>query len=117
MGRIARLIRRHYVPFLLKPVVKGLVALFFAGVFVLSVISIQHIELGLGKPLEIEKNPILTFKSRPEIGVTVRVLFGRLLQQPGDLSGHRSSSILRVYGRERHRSHWPAAPLRAIHDL
>ena len=49
IGRIARFIRRHYAPFLLRPVVKGLVLLTFSGIFTLSVISMQHIELGLGK--------------------------------------------------------------------
>lgn len=49
LGRIARFIRRHYAPFLLKPLVKGLVLLGFAGVFVASMISMQHIELGLGE--------------------------------------------------------------------
>ena len=48
LGRIALFIRRYYVPFLLKPFVKGFVLLVFGGIFVLSVISIQHIELGLG---------------------------------------------------------------------
>lgn len=49
LGRIARFIRRHYAPVLLRPVVKGLVLLTFAGMFVASVISMQHIQLGLGE--------------------------------------------------------------------
>lgn len=49
IGTLARLIRRHYAPFLLKPAVKAVVFLLFCGLFVLSVISMQHIELGLGK--------------------------------------------------------------------
>ena len=49
LGRVARFIRRHYAPFLLQPVVKGIVMLVFAGLFVLSVVSMQHIELGLGE--------------------------------------------------------------------
>lgn len=49
LGTIARFIRRYYAPFILQPVVKGVVLLMFAGLFVLSVISIQHIELGLGE--------------------------------------------------------------------
>lgn len=49
LGTIARFIRRHYAPFLLQPAVKGVVLLIFSGLFVLSVISIQHIELGLGE--------------------------------------------------------------------
>lgn len=48
LGRIARYIQRHYAPFLLQPVVKGVVLLTFVGFFVLSVISMQHIQLGLG---------------------------------------------------------------------
>ena len=48
ISTLAKFIRRYYVPFLLKPAVKGVVILTFAGIFVCSVISIQHIELGLG---------------------------------------------------------------------
>ena len=49
LGRIGRFIRRYYAPFLLKPFVKGCILLGFAGIFVASVISMQHIELGLGE--------------------------------------------------------------------
>jgi Niemann-Pick C1 protein len=49
LGRVARFIRRYYAPFLLKPVVKGCVLTIFAGIFVASIISVQHINLGLGK--------------------------------------------------------------------
>jgi Niemann-Pick C1 protein len=49
LGRVARFVRRYYAPFLLKPVVKGFVLTIFAGLFVASVISMQHIDLGLGK--------------------------------------------------------------------
>ena len=47
-GRITRFFRRKYGPFILNRSVKGFVLLFFAGIFVASVISIQHISLGLG---------------------------------------------------------------------
>jgi Niemann-Pick C1 protein len=49
LGRLARFIRRYYAPFLLKPFVKGCVMIAFTGVFVASIISMQHIELGLGE--------------------------------------------------------------------
>ena len=49
VGTLTKFIRRKYAPFLLKPVVKVLVLLLFGGIFVCSVISIQHIQLGLGK--------------------------------------------------------------------
>lgn len=49
LGRIARFIRRTYAPFLLRPVVKGVIGLIFSGIFVTSVISMQHIKLGLGE--------------------------------------------------------------------
>lgn len=49
LGTVARFIRRHYAPILLQPAMKGVVLLIFSGLFVLSVISIQHIELGLGE--------------------------------------------------------------------
>ena len=48
LGPVAKFIRRRYVPWLFKPFAKGFVLLVFLGVFVLSVVSIQHIQLGLG---------------------------------------------------------------------
>ncbi|KIJ70333.1 hypothetical protein HYDPIDRAFT_77663 [Hydnomerulius pinastri MD-312] len=59
LGTIARFIRRHYAPFLLQPVVKGAVLLTFAGLFVLSVISMQHIELGLDQRLALPSDSYL----------------------------------------------------------
>jgi Niemann-Pick C1 protein len=49
MGRMAKFIRRYYAPFLLQPVVKSCVIAFFGGLFIASVISIQHIDMGLGQ--------------------------------------------------------------------
>lgn len=46
---LARFFRKHYAPFILRPVIKGIVVLIFGGFFVISVISMQHIELGLGR--------------------------------------------------------------------
>lgn len=43
-----RFIRKHYAPFLLRPAVKRVVLLSFAGIMVVSIISMQHIELGFG---------------------------------------------------------------------
>ncbi|KAG1753799.1 patched family-domain-containing protein [Suillus paluster] len=59
LGRVARFIRRHYAPFLLQPVVKGAVLLTFAGFFVLSVISMQHIPLGLDQRLALPSDSYL----------------------------------------------------------
>ncbi|KAG0705425.1 patched family-domain-containing protein [Suillus ampliporus] len=59
LGRVARFIRRHYAPFLLQPVVKGAVILSFAGFFVLSVISMQHIQLGLDQRLALPSDSYL----------------------------------------------------------
>ncbi|KAJ7904273.1 patched family-domain-containing protein [Mycena olivaceomarginata] len=59
LGRIARFIRRHYALFLLKPVVKGVVFALFGGVFVASVISMQHIELGLDQRLALPSESYL----------------------------------------------------------
>ncbi|KAJ7937284.1 patched family-domain-containing protein [Mycena leptocephala] len=59
LGQIARFIRRHYAPFLLKPVVKGVVFVIFGGVFVASVISIQHIQLGLDQRLALPSESYL----------------------------------------------------------
>ncbi|KAG2152925.1 patched family-domain-containing protein [Suillus clintonianus] len=58
-GRVARFIQRHYAPFLLRPVVKGAVLLTFAGFFVLSVISMQHIQLGLDQRLALPSDSYL----------------------------------------------------------
>ena len=49
LGFLARFIRKRYAPFLLKPLVKGVVLLLFSGVLVASVISIQNTRLGFGK--------------------------------------------------------------------
>jgi len=51
LGFLGRLIRKHYAPFLQKSVVKIVVLLIFSGVLVGSVISIQHIDLGLDQRL------------------------------------------------------------------
>jgi len=59
LGTLAKFIRRHYVPFLLRPVVKGVVLLTFAGLFVCSAISIQHIELGLEQRLALPSESYL----------------------------------------------------------
>jgi hypothetical protein len=49
LGTLARFIRKYYAPFILRPLIKGIVILIFGGFFVMSVISMQHIELGLGR--------------------------------------------------------------------
>ena len=49
LGFLARFIRKRYAPFLLKPVVKGVVLLLFGGILVASVISIQNLQLGFGE--------------------------------------------------------------------
>ncbi|KIM45836.1 hypothetical protein M413DRAFT_65031 [Hebeloma cylindrosporum] len=59
LGRIGRFIRRYYAPFLLKPVVKGLVIAIFGGFFVASVISIQSIQLGLDQRLALPSESYL----------------------------------------------------------
>ncbi|KAF5388272.1 hypothetical protein D9615_000178 [Tricholomella constricta] len=59
LGRIARFIRRHYAPFLLRPVVKGFVMVAFTGVFAASIISMQHIELGLDQRLALPSDSYL----------------------------------------------------------
>jgi hypothetical protein len=49
LSTLARFIRKYYAPFILRPLIKGIVVLIFGGFFVMSVISMQHIELGLGR--------------------------------------------------------------------
>lgn len=48
LGFLAKFVRRYYAPFLLKPIVKAGVLIIFTGAFVASVISMQHLQLGLG---------------------------------------------------------------------
>jgi Niemann-Pick C1 protein len=64
IGRVGRFIRRRYAPLILRPVVKGVVLLIFAGIFVLSVISIQHMRLGLSASLYFSVTHVLTFPYR-----------------------------------------------------
>ncbi|KAI0265104.1 patched family-domain-containing protein [Gloeopeniophorella convolvens] len=59
LSTLARLIRKYYAPFILRPVVKGAVMLIFGGFFVVSVISIQHIELGLDQRLALPSDSYL----------------------------------------------------------
>ncbi|KAJ7228898.1 patched family-domain-containing protein [Mycena pura] len=59
LGHIARFIRRHYAPFLLKPAVKGIVVVVFGAIFVASVISMQHIELGFDERLALPSESYL----------------------------------------------------------
>lgn len=49
LGSLARFIRKYYAPFILRPIIKGAIMLIFGGLFVVSIISMQHIELGLGR--------------------------------------------------------------------
>ncbi|KAG6829322.1 hypothetical protein H0H92_004925 [Tricholoma furcatifolium] len=59
LGKLGRFIRRYYAPYLLKPFTKGLVMIIFTGVFVASIISIQHIELGLDQRLALPSDSYL----------------------------------------------------------
>ncbi|KAI0033352.1 multidrug efflux transporter AcrB transmembrane domain-containing protein [Vararia minispora EC-137] len=58
-GILARVIRKYYAPFILRPFVKGVIILFFGGVFIASVISIQHIKLGLDQRLALPSESYL----------------------------------------------------------
>ncbi|KAH9951672.1 patched family-domain-containing protein [Amylocystis lapponica] len=59
LGILARFIRRHYAPFLLRPVVKGIVLLTFSGFLVASIISMQHLELGFDQRLALPSESYL----------------------------------------------------------
>ncbi|PPQ68840.1 hypothetical protein CVT26_001674 [Gymnopilus dilepis] len=59
LGNIGRFIRRYYAPFLLKPLVKAVVLVIFSGIFVASVISMQHIQLGLDQRLALPSDSYL----------------------------------------------------------
>ncbi|KAL1742428.1 patched family-domain-containing protein [Schizophyllum fasciatum] len=58
-GVLARFIRRYYAPFLLKPLVKAVVFAIFMGMLVLSVISMQHLRLGLDQRLALPSDSYL----------------------------------------------------------
>ncbi|KDQ20707.1 hypothetical protein BOTBODRAFT_26724 [Botryobasidium botryosum FD-172 SS1] len=58
-GTITRFIRRKYAPFILKKSVKGAIITIFGGVFVASLISMQHIELGLDQRLALPSDSYL----------------------------------------------------------
>ncbi|KAK2466511.1 hypothetical protein APHAL10511_002153 [Amanita phalloides] len=59
IGRVAKFIRRHYAPFLLRPMVKVIVMITFAGLFSLSAISMQRIQLGLDQRLALPSDSYL----------------------------------------------------------
>ncbi|EAU84560.2 vacuolar membrane protein [Coprinopsis cinerea okayama7 len=59
LGSLAKFIRRYYAPFLLKPAVKAGVLITFTGLFVASVISMQHIQLGLDQRLALPSESYL----------------------------------------------------------
>ncbi|KIM21967.1 hypothetical protein M408DRAFT_18285 [Serendipita vermifera MAFF 305830] len=58
-GKITHFFRRKYGPFILNRSVKGFILLFFAGIFVASVISMQHISLGLDQRLALPSESYL----------------------------------------------------------
>lgn len=82
LGVLARFIRRHYAPFLLKPVVKLVVLLTFLGICFASIISMQHIELGFGEPISRPlSGSLLTHNHRPKTGASLRVIPRSVLRQ------------------------------------
>ena len=81
LGPVAKFIRRRYVPWLLKPFVKGFILVGFLGIFVLSVISIQHIQLGLGVMIALPYLKFIIYLKNPRskacatIGILPRQIF------------------------------------------
>ncbi|KAF9449887.1 multidrug efflux transporter AcrB transmembrane domain-containing protein [Macrolepiota fuliginosa MF-IS2] len=59
LGWMARFIRRYYAPFLLNPVTKGGAMIVFIGAFITSIISIQHLQLGLDQRLALPSDSYL----------------------------------------------------------
>ncbi|KAF8591421.1 multidrug efflux transporter AcrB transmembrane domain-containing protein [Ramaria rubella] len=59
LGRIARFVRRTYAPFLMRGPVKGAVLVVFGGVFIASIISMQHIQLGLDQRVALPSDSYL----------------------------------------------------------
>ncbi|KIO31040.1 glycoside hydrolase family 61 protein [Tulasnella calospora MUT 4182] len=58
-GVLTRFMQKYYAPFLLKDSVKSVVVAAFAGLFAASVISIQHIKLGLDQRLALPSTSYL----------------------------------------------------------
>ncbi|KZS97752.1 multidrug efflux transporter AcrB transmembrane domain-containing protein, partial [Sistotremastrum niveocremeum HHB9708] len=58
-GAITRFFRRYYAPYLLKRPVKSAVLVFFSGVFVASIISIQGLHLGFDQRLALPSDSYL----------------------------------------------------------
>ncbi|KAJ3563392.1 hypothetical protein NP233_g8970 [Leucocoprinus birnbaumii] len=59
LGRIARFVRRYYAPFLLHPITKAGVVIVFLGGFAASIVSIQHMKLGLDQRLALPSDSYL----------------------------------------------------------
>ena len=119
LGRVAKFIRRRYVPCLLKPFVKGFVLIGFLGTFVLSVISIQHIQLGLGT---VTASPCLKLELtspifRPEARVTIGIIPRQVFRGSGETSGHWTTSLFRIPGPGRDGSCGSATPVWSFHHL
>lgn len=58
-GKITRFFKRKYGPFILQRSVKGVILLFFGGIFVASIIAIQNISLGLDQRLALPSDSYL----------------------------------------------------------
>ncbi|KAF5363851.1 hypothetical protein D9756_000843 [Leucocoprinus leucothites] len=59
LGRMARFVRRYYAPFLLNSATKAVVMIVFFGGFIASIVSIQHIKLGLDQRLALPSDSYL----------------------------------------------------------
>ena len=118
LGPVAKFIRRRYVPWLLKPVAKGFVLVGFMGVFVLSVISIQHIQLGLGTVIA---SPYITRDLPPihrsEARVAIGIISCQVLRGSGEIPGHWPTSLFRIPRHRRDHSRRPATLVRSLHHL
>lgn len=80
-GILSQFFRKVYAPFLSHPLVKGVVLASFGGIAVLSVITSQHIQLGLGRSRQDRENSSKTnnlYYCRPATGSTFRLLSCRV---------------------------------------
>jgi hypothetical protein len=119
LGRVAKFIRRRYVPCLLKPFVKGFVLVGFFGIFVLSVISIQHIQLGLGTQFRVVvPNLQLTAPFfRPEARITIGIIPRQVFRGSGGIPGRWPTCLFRNTGRRSDGSCRSATLVWSFHHL
>jgi Niemann-Pick C1 protein len=106
---------RRYAVVLMKRPVKALVMVAFAGIFVLSVVSMQKIGLGLGESIQIVQEQTL-MPCRSTSCPPLFLIPCPLLQCPGSTLCSWTSRLFRL-SRKRISTHKSTTALRQIHVL